>query len=173
MSKAIYSTNNIGHYGLGFENYTHFTSPIRRYSDMIVHRLLDMYLKNKSNISLPKLESRCEHISKRERRAKKAERDSVKYKGVEFMSTKINQIFEGVITSITNNMIFIELVETGIDGGLPLNNLGFEYSIDKSGFFITNTSTQTKLSIGDEIMVKLILANLHERKLEFEYLNNK
>jgi len=169
MSKAIYSTNNIGHYGLGFENYTHFTSPIRRYSDMIVHRLLEMYLRGKSNISLPKLESRCEHISERERRAQKAERESVKYKQVEFMIPQVNTIHKGIVSSITNNVIFIELVENGVDGVLPIHNLGDNFEGDKSMFFIKQKDTGLEIKIGDEISVKILSADLDSRRLELGF----
>lgn len=169
MSKAIYSTNNVGHYGLGFDNYTHFTSPIRRYSDVIVHRLLEMYLRGKTNISLPKLESRCEHISERERRAKKAELESVKYKETEFLVNKIGTIHKGIISSITNHVLFIELLESGIDGLLPIQNIVGEFEVDKSMFFIKEIRTGLTLKIGDEITVKVISADLDSRRIEFDF----
>ena len=168
MSKAIYSTNNIGHYGLGFENYTHFTSPIRRYSDMIVHRLLEMYLRGKVNISLAKLEGRCEHISRRERVAQKGERESVKYKQVEYMADKIGTLHRGRVVSILNEVMFIVLDESGVDCILPYSNMGGRYDVDKSRFFIKSDETGIQINIGDTMMVKIISTDLDRRRVEVE-----
>lgn len=168
MKKAFYTTNNQGHYGLGFEDYSHFTSPIRRYSDLIVHRLLNIYVRGKMKVNLAKLEGQCGHLSTCERKAKKAERDSIKYKQMEFMVDKISYIYDGVITSITNNVIFIELLGTGIEGLVLIENLPGKYKVNDQKYFIENKESGIKSAIGDSVIVKVMSVNINDRRIEFE-----
>ena len=154
MQKATYTTKNPGHYGLGFENYAHFTSPIRRYPDVIVHRLLNRYLEEKTIPKLEKLESRCLHLSEREKKAQKAERDSIKYMQCIYMSEHLGKVFKGVISSIQDYGVFVEIPENGCEGMIRLSEInGDTWSADTNSYCIKGYNTGDKLRLGDEVHV--------------------
>ena len=168
MAKAEYSTRNIGHYGLGFEYYTHFTSPIRRYPDMMVHRLLTRYLADGRSVPAPQWEEMCKHSSDMETRAANAERASIKYKQVEFMADKIGQIFKGVISGVKDWGIYVELEENKCEGMIPLHELTDDYyEFDEKNYCITGRRTNKKYQLGDDIEVEIVRANLERKQLDF------
>jgi len=173
MAKAVYTTKNIGHYGLAFEYYTHFTSPIRRYPDVLAHRLLQKYLDvttTKKNILVndEELEEQCEHSSEMERRAAEAERASIKYKQVEFMQDKIGQQFEGIISGLTDYGMFVELTDGIYEGMIryrDVHNEFFEY--DKDNFCAYARRSRLKYSLGDKLIIKVKRADLIKKQLDF------
>lgn len=167
MAKAVYSTRNIGHYGLSFEYYTHFTSPIRRYPDVMVHRLLDRYLAGGKTVSAPKWEDMCKHSSDMENKAANAERSSIKYKQVEFMMDKIGQEFKGVVSGVTDWGIFVEL-ENKCEGLVSVSSLDDDFYIfDEKNYCLEGKHTHQKYQLGDELMVEIIRANLEKKQLDF------
>ncbi|MDP4205979.1 MAG: ribonuclease R [Bacteroidota bacterium] len=171
MAKAEYSTRNIGHYGLSFEYYTHFTSPIRRYPDMMVHRLLERYLEGGKSADAKKYEDLCKHSSDMETRASNAERSSVKYKQVEFMSERIGQVYDGVISGVTEWGIYVEIVENKCEGMVPLRDLDDDFYIfDEKNYCIIGRHTGKKYQLGDEIKVEIIRANLLKKQLDFKLI---
>lgn len=167
MAKAAYSTRNIGHYGLSFEYYSHFTSPIRRYPDMMVHRLLEKYLAGERSANEQKFESLCKHSSDMETRAANAERASVKYKQVEFMQDKIGKIFPGTISGITDWGIYVEL-ENKIEGMVPIRELDDDFYIfDEKNYALVGRHSNKKYQLGDEVKVKIWRTNLERKQLDF------
>lgn len=168
MSKAIYSTKNIGHYGLGFPHYTHFTSPIRRYPDLMVHRLLKRYATGSNNLNEEKLEARCEHCSERERAAVQAERESTKLKQVEYIRDHLGDNFEGVVTGVTNFGIFIELQEMLVEGLLHVRDLDDDYyELDEENYSLVGRYTGKAYKPGTSVEVTVVGANLEKRQIDF------
>jgi len=173
MAKAVYSTQNIGHYGLGFDNYTHFTSPIRRYSDVLVHRLLEKNLLNTFRTNPVKLAEQCQHISLQERRAMDAERESVKYKQVEFIQKHIGETFRGVISGIIDSGMFVALVESRCEGMVPFHTMDEHYEVAESRLSVTGRQSGHTLKMGDEISVRITDADLATRKIDMEYAKDQ
>ncbi len=171
MAKAIYSTQNIGHYGLNFPFYTHFTSPIRRYPDVLVHRLLQKYLDKRPSVDAEILEEQCEHCSTREKLAANAERDSIKYKQVEFMQDKLGEVFEGTISGVTEWGIYVELNENKCEGMISIKTLDGDYYIfDEANYCIVGQYNKKKFQLGDPIRVQVAKANLEAKQLDFEWI---
>ncbi len=171
MAKAFYTTDNIGHYGLAFDDYTHFTSPIRRYPDMMVHRLLARYLDGGSSADKETLESLCEHSSEREVIAAEAERASIKYKMVEFMKEHIGEEFEGHISGMTEWGIYVELEETHIEGMAFLRDIAGDYfAFDQENYEVVGRSTGRRMTLGDKVRIRVLRADLQHRQLDFELL---
>lgn len=176
MAKAIYSTKNIGHYGLGFSNYTHFTSPIRRYADLLVHRILDKTLISKTgrNYSLDQLNKICEHISATERTAMEAERRSVKLKQIQFLHDKLGEDFHAVISGVANYGIFVELVDILAEGLIRVKDLeGDFYVLDEKKYSLIGRRTKKAFRLGDKITVKLVRVDLENLELDFITVNDQ
>jgi len=168
MSKAEYSTNNIGHYGLGFEFYTHFTSPIRRYSDVLSHRILEHNIKEVYRENKEALESKCKHISVMERHAMDAERQSVKYFQVLFLESKIGESFDGVISGIIDRGIFVELVDSKCEGLMPFDSLYEAFELETSRLKATGKRTGKIFKMGDKVRVKVMDTDLIAKQINFE-----
>lgn len=167
MAKAIYSTSNIGHYGLGFEYYTHFTSPIRRYPDMMVHRLLDRYLNGGRAVNNEKLEEECKHSSNQEQLAANAERASIKYKQVEFMSGHLGEQFSGVITGVTEWGLYVELEENLCEGLIPVRDLADDYyDFDDKTQCLIGRRHGMRFRLGDRLNVVIARADVQKKQLD-------
>lgn len=174
MQKARYSTHNIGHYGLAFEYYTHFTSPIRRFPDMMVHRLLTKYAEGGRSVLESKYEDLCEHSSNMEQIAVNAERASIKYKQVEFMSERLGQIFDGVISGVTEWGLYVELNENKCEGMIPMRDLDDDYyEFDEKNYCLRGRRKNRMYSLGDAITVKVARANLEKKQLDFALVEEK
>ena len=168
MQKARYSTHNIGHYGLAFDYYTHFTSPIRRFPDMMVHRLLTRYLAGGRTAQETKYEELCDHSSEMEQIAANAERASVKYKQVEFMSERLGMEFDGVISGVTEWGLYVELNENKCEGMIPMRDLGDDYyDFDEKNYCLTGRRHHKKFRLGDPVTIKVARANLEKKQLDF------
>ncbi|WP_288353456.1 ribonuclease R [uncultured Bacteroides sp.] len=168
MQKARYSIYNIGHYGLGFDYYTHFTSPIRRYPDLMVHRLLTRYLVGGRSAQADKYETLCEHSSAMEQTAASAERASVKYKQVEFMGERIGQVYDGVISGVTEWGLYVEINENKCEGMIAMRDLGNDfYEFDEKNYCLIGRRHHQKFSLGDPIKIKVARANLAKKQLDF------
>jgi ribonuclease R len=174
MSKAKYSTDNIGHYGLAFDYYSHFTSPIRRYPDVMVHRLLQFYLDGGKSADSELYESKSIHCSQMEGLATKAERDSIKYMQVKYMQDHKDQEFLGVISGVTEFGIFVEIIENKCEGMVRIREIKDDYYIfDEKQYALVGQSTKNVLQLGDEIYVKVKTADLVKKQLDFHFIREK
>ncbi|MEA4984295.1 Ribonuclease R [bioreactor metagenome] len=168
MAKAIYTTDNLGHYGLAFDYYTHFTSPIRRYPDMMVHRLLERYASGAKSVNQHEYEELCKHSSDMEQLAANAERASIKYKQVEFMAQHVGKVFDGVISGVTEWGIYVELVENKCEGMIPIRDLDDDYyTFDEKNYCLVGRRYHKKFQLGDELTVRVAKANLDKKQLDF------
>ena len=168
MAKAIYTTENIGHYGLAFEHYTHFTSPIRRYPDLLVHRALAHYLANGMALDKETLELSCKHSSRMEKQAADAERASIKYKQAEYLRDRIGQEFDGTISGLTNWGIYVELVENKCEGMIGLRELpGDIFRFDQERYVVVGHRTGRRFRLGDELRVVVRAVDMDRRSVDF------
>lgn len=169
MAKACYSTDNIGHYGLAYQFYTHFTSPIRRYPDLMVHRLLALYLDGAESRKKEEYEKECQYASERELVAADAERTSVKYKLVEFMQDKLGQEFEGTVSGITEWGMYVEIEPTKIEGMVSLREIKSDFfEFDEARYRLVGRRTRKIFRLGDQVRIKVKSANLEQRLLDYE-----
>jgi ribonuclease R/exosome complex exonuclease DIS3/RRP44 len=174
MSKAVYTTNNIGHYGLAFDYYTHFTSPIRRYPDVIVHRLLQHYLDGGKSAEQDVYEEKCKHSSDMEYLASTAERDSIKYMQVKYMLDHQDQDFLGVISGVTEWGIYVEIISNKCEGMVRLADLKDDhYTFDKEEFAVIGQREHNVYRLGDEVFVKVKNADLVRKHLDFTMLGHR
>lgn len=174
MAKAIYSTKNIGHFGLAFTYYTHFTSPIRRYPDLLAHRLLRRHLDGSliGAKEMARYEKLSVQSSERELEAVQAERDSIKFKQVEYLANKIGDTFTGVITGVADWGVYVQEPGSQAEGMIHISKLGDDYFVhEKSKYQIKGERTGKRFRLGDEIQVKLVKANVDERQLDFELVS--
>ena len=168
MMKAKYSTHNIGHYGLAFDYYTHFTSPIRRYPDTMVHRLLTKYQAGGRSANQDHYEELCEHSSNMEQTAQYAERDSIKYKMVEFMADKVGESYDAHISGIQSYGIYCEIDENHCEGMVPMRDLDDDYyEFDEKNYCLVGRRHHHKYQLGDPIRIKVARANIEKRQLDF------
>jgi ribonuclease R/exosome complex exonuclease DIS3/RRP44 len=169
MSKAIYTTDNIGHYGLAFDYYSHFTSPIRRYPDVMTHRLLQHYLNGGKSPKAAVYEEKCQHSTEREILASKAERDSIKYMQVKYMQDHMDQEFKGVISGVTEWGIYVEIIENKCEGMVRIRDIKDDYYIyDEKQYALVGQATQHLLQLGDEVSVKVKNTDLERKHLDFD-----
>ncbi len=174
MAKAIYTTTNVGHYGLAFDYYTHFTSPIRRYPDMMVHRLLERYLSGGRSVNQAKLEDLCKHSSAMEQLAANAERASIKYKQVEYMTDHMGEVYDGVISGVTEWGLYVELADNMCDGLVPVRDLADDYyDFDESNYCLVGRRRGVRYRLGDTVRVKVARANLDKKQLDFVLVDEK
>jgi ribonuclease R len=169
MAKAVYTTENIGHYGLAFKYYTHFTSPIRRYPDCMVHRLLNRYL-NEGGRSVPReqYEEYCKHCSDMEQVAASAERASIKYKQAEFLAARMGQEFEGTVSGVSEWGIYVELNDSKCEGLVPVRDLKDDhYVFDERNFCLIGRRTHKRYTLGDPLRIKVAAVNMERRTIDF------
>lgn len=174
MAKAVYTSSNIGHYGLGFEYYCHFTSPIRRYPDVMVHRILQECL-DKNLSPDKKMDERCKHCSDRERKAMEAERAGNKYKQVEFMKNYLGEEFDGIISGVASFGFFVETVQHKCEGMVTVRDLSYydDFRLDEADYALVGLRTGQKFRMGDAVKIKVVAANLSKRQLDYEWVTDK
>jgi ribonuclease R len=171
MQKADYRTKNIGHYGLGFKDYTHFTSPIRRYPDVMVHRLLARVLEGKAAPKLEKLEAKCVYLSEREKKAQKAERDSIKYMQCIYMSKNVGKIYKGIVTSVAEYALFVEIQENKCEGLIRLSDIGGDtYVADVNNYCVKGFNTGQTIRLGDEVMIVVKSVDVEKKNINLTLL---
>ena len=172
MSKAAYSTHNIGHYGLAFADYTHFTSPIRRYPDVMVHRLLQLYLDAGASANEAEYEEKCKHSSQMENLATSAERDSIKYMQIKYMEAHKDQEFLGVISGVTEFGIYVEIIENKCEGMIRARDMKDDYYVfDEKAYALIGEVSRQRYTLGDEVMIRVKNTDLVKRYLDFELVN--
>ncbi|MFT5016139.1 MAG: ribonuclease R [Neolewinella sp.] len=173
MAKAIYTTENIGHYGLGFENYTHFTSPIRRYADVLVHRILDENIEKGSlyKMNPTKLEEICKHISAQEKKATTSERESIKYKQTEFMLDNVGEEFDGIINGMADFGVFVELTANYVEGMISYDDMDEPYDISSGKLYITGRKTGKRLKMGDLVRIRIKKVDMERRRIDMELID--
>ena len=168
MAKAIYTTNNIGHYGLAFKHYSHFTSPIRRYPDLIVHRLLDKYLGGGESANKDVFEKICKHCSEMEKVSSRAERDSIKFMQVKFLKNKIGFVYDGVISGVTEWGLYIEITENKCEGLVKVSSIKDDhYIFDEKKYALIGYRTKSSYQIGQKVKIKIQRADLERRQMDF------
>ena len=168
MAKAVYSTVNIGHYGLAFDYYTHFTSPIRRYPDMMVHRLLEKYLGGGRSVNQAKLEDECKHSSDMEQLAASAERASIKYKQVEYLGERLGGVYEGTISGVTEWGLYVEIDENKCEGLVPIRDLDDDYyEFDEKNYCLIGRRRNRRYQLGDHVTIQIARADLVKKQLDF------
>jgi ribonuclease R len=173
MSKAIYSTENIGHYGLAFPFYSHFTSPIRRYPDVMAHRLLERYLEGKNSVSAEEYEEYCDHCSKMEKKAADAERLSIKYKQAEFMKDHIGEVFDGVISGVSKYGIFVEIEGNKCEGMVSLQTLHDDiYYLDEDNYQVIGRRFGQQYKLGDNVKIKVQTVDMAKKRMDFLLVEN-
>ena len=172
MAKAVYSTENIGHYGLAFDYYTHFTSPIRRYPDLMVHRLIERYLiEGQGSVNKKDYEEMCQHASEMEKQAEEMERQSIKYKQAEYLQDKIGQVFEGLVSGVSKWGLFVELKDNKCEGLVRYESLpGDYYYLDDDNFRVIGQETGRVIQLGDEVRIRVKAVDLFKHKMDFEML---
>jgi ribonuclease R len=169
MAKAIYSTNNIGHYGLGFTHYSHFTSPIRRYSDVLAHRILERNLDGKTyRVDKTKLEEQCKHVSTQEKKAADAERESVKYKQAELLRRHIGEEFEGIISGMIERGFFVELPDSKAEGLVEFKYLDDTYTVEEGNLRAIGRRYKKQFKMGDRVKIRVVSVDLQKRQIEME-----
>ncbi|MBY5956528.1 ribonuclease R [Membranicola marinus] len=168
MSKAVYSTDNIGHFGLGFENYSHFTSPIRRYSDVLAHRILQQNLDKITRFNKQELEAQCVHISNQERKAMEAERDSIKYKKAEFMKRHIGEEYDGIVSGIIDRGVFVQITENHCEGMVPFDRFDENYDVAESRLEAVARESKDVLKVGDKLRVKIIDVDVSRAEVDMD-----
>lgn len=174
MAKAIYTTDNIGHYGLGFDYYTHFTSPIRRYPDMLVHRLLERYMAGGRSVMVQKLEEQCKHSSEMEQLAANAERASIKYKQVEYMQGHLGENFSGIISGVTEWGLYVELNDNLCEGLVPMRDLADDYyDYDEKNHCLIGRRHNHRYRLGDNVDIKVARADLEKKQLDFVIVDDE
>ena len=174
MAKAKYSTDNIGHYGLGFRYYTHFTSPIRRYPDMMVHRLLARYLAGGKSENKDLFEQLCKHSSEREQVATDAERASIKYKLAEYMQSRIGNIYDGTVSGVTEWGIYVEAEPTKVEGMVSLREIkGDFFEFDEKNYCVTGKKSKKKYTLGDKVKIKVLKVNLEQKTIDYELVGTE
>ncbi len=173
MAKAVYTTENVGHYGLAMDYYTHFTSPIRRYPDMMVHRLLAKYADGARSADVVKLEDECKHSSDMEQLASNAERASIRYKQVEFMRDRLGEVYDGVISGVTEWGLYVELVDNMCEGLVPIRDLADDYyDLDEKNYCLVGRKHGNKYTLGDQVKVQVARADLDRKQLDFALISD-
>lgn len=171
MQKADYRTQNIGHYGLGFKDYCHFTSPIRRYPDVMVHRILARYLENKPSTKEEKVNAKCIYLSEREKKAQKAERDSIKYMQCIYMAERIGKVYKGIVTSVAEYGLFVQIEENFCEGLVRISEIGGDtYTADMNNYCIVGFNTKAKIKLGDNVMIVVKSVDVEKKNINLTLL---